>query len=581
MPNRSKCFHFDPLYPASSRRPKYRMLVQGDTHEKFSSHPETFLTHTLPTIHKNTIVVAATHPSVQNGRPENDGWFLSDFYAFNYLLKGAVIDQTWLTAADPEQLLSKWGDYLHGHPFQDRKVVLNRDLLKSEITPVTVIQSAKMINRFLEEVSRASDRAKRGGCPLLIMAFCHGIGHHHLLLDNGNRKESISIVQLKAALDPGVSVTLFTTACYSGGWAITPDLNITAMTAATPDGQSKAWPVSDSMEQASGSMFVEATLATLSDVSTPLLVQDGSPKDPTMVEFCLQPEEPTELQTETYNEFCRTIQDILGAGGFSRILGNELRFSAQNDEWRYPWTGRSGIPLTYFSERWGKLTSYPPKLSQGVSNSLTRSVDDCIDEMTRKTIHSRVYGMAELFYQLCPGDWNRGWNVAIAGDLNNFLHGKPLAPSAYEIADIIFFRWDACLHVDRFVDHHGLHRPNNEICVMWHQDEYMVEKKRRFGRKEWDALYMPVWSALFDNGASIEPADHQGHPFSRPLDYIASAITETSRTSEDAQKAVNTYCEYVASIRKFHLERATTSPAVRHAGRDWLRSIGRGIPDEE
>ncbi|KAK0717841.1 hypothetical protein B0T26DRAFT_710972 [Lasiosphaeria miniovina] len=54
---------------------------------------ETFITHTFPYIFDNTIIVAATHPTVSTGSQFDDGWFLSDFYAFNYLLKGSVTDQ--------------------------------------------------------------------------------------------------------------------------------------------------------------------------------------------------------------------------------------------------------------------------------------------------------------------------------------------------------------------------------------------------------------------------------------------------------------------------------------------------------
>ncbi|KAK0717676.1 hypothetical protein B0T26DRAFT_802744 [Lasiosphaeria miniovina] len=135
-------------------------LVPGRTRKGLFSHPKTFVTHTLPAIHENTVIVAATHPTVQTGDQTKDGWFLSDFYAFNCLLKGSVADQTWLTAAKPARLVEKYGDFLHGSPDRDRKVVLNHDLLDSEITPVTLVEPAEMIDRFLSEVNEESLRAK-------------------------------------------------------------------------------------------------------------------------------------------------------------------------------------------------------------------------------------------------------------------------------------------------------------------------------------------------------------------------------------------------------------------------------------
>jgi hypothetical protein len=52
----------------------------------------TFVTHTFACVFDNTIVVAATHPTVSTGSQLEDGCFLFDFYAFSYLLKGSVAD---------------------------------------------------------------------------------------------------------------------------------------------------------------------------------------------------------------------------------------------------------------------------------------------------------------------------------------------------------------------------------------------------------------------------------------------------------------------------------------------------------
>ncbi|KAK0646859.1 hypothetical protein B0T16DRAFT_375864 [Cercophora newfieldiana] len=557
-------------------------LVKGGTHKGLSTHTKTFVTHTLPAIHENTVIVAATHPTIQTGDQAKDGWFLSDFYAFNYLLKGSVTDQTWLTAAKPARLVEKYGDFLHGSPNQDRKVVLSRDLLDSEITPVTVIEPAQMMDRFLSEVNQASLRAKKSGHPLLLMVFCHGIEGHYLCLDNGTRHKGISIVRLKGALEPGVSVTLFTIACYSGGWAVTPELNTTTMAAAKPCGESISWPVSGSMRRACGSVFAGATIFALSDASTPLLGENISSEAPATDETCLQPTEPTKIQTETYNEFCRSITNVLGDRGFSRALSRDFQFSAQNDNWEYSWSRKSGIPLAHFRDRWEKLPTYAHQPSadndQTTTHHLTGNTDanTIISSMTHAMVHSRVSSMAKLFLDvLCPGDWNQGQNIAVGGALFQFLHNHPDAQSASAIADIIYFRWDTCLLVDKFVDDHGLHRPDGKICVMWDRQEYPVAMEDKYGREVWDARYSRVWQALFDGGAKISPADHQGPTFSRPLGYIASAIAETSTTEEEETKMVQEYCKYVASIRKFHLDRAVKSTTVRSKGRKWLGSIGR------
>ncbi|KAJ9374779.1 hypothetical protein DTO282E5_334 [Paecilomyces variotii] len=63
-------------------------LVQGGHIRDALRVPEAFISRTLPEVYNNTIVVAATHPALNSTHATSDGWFLSDFYAFNYLLKG-------------------------------------------------------------------------------------------------------------------------------------------------------------------------------------------------------------------------------------------------------------------------------------------------------------------------------------------------------------------------------------------------------------------------------------------------------------------------------------------------------------
>lgn len=77
---------------------KQPLVERGHIRDKFRS-PLMFNSTTPPVVYSNTIIVAATHPTVSNGSPADDGWFLSDFYAFNYLLKDLGSSQTWLTAA--------------------------------------------------------------------------------------------------------------------------------------------------------------------------------------------------------------------------------------------------------------------------------------------------------------------------------------------------------------------------------------------------------------------------------------------------------------------------------------------------
>lgn len=70
--------------------------------------PLSIPSYTMPHVSHDTIILAATHPTHQQSDPRDDGFFISDFYAFNYLLKGLGKSQTWLTKAVSKFLPSEF-----------------------------------------------------------------------------------------------------------------------------------------------------------------------------------------------------------------------------------------------------------------------------------------------------------------------------------------------------------------------------------------------------------------------------------------------------------------------------------------
>jgi hypothetical protein len=79
--------------------PELQPLVLRGHLSRPGSEPREFTTLTPPDVHKDTIIIAAAAPNVNVGKPSVDGWFLSDFYAFNAILKDLGHSQKWLTAA--------------------------------------------------------------------------------------------------------------------------------------------------------------------------------------------------------------------------------------------------------------------------------------------------------------------------------------------------------------------------------------------------------------------------------------------------------------------------------------------------
>lgn len=114
--------------------------------------------------------------------PRLDGWFFSDFFAFNYLLKGLGSSQTWLAtySTTASELVETYVEFLHGNPCRDRKVVLSQDLLdRGEITDVTVVPEDGFLHAAMEALQIEFRLSRETGSPVLLLLFCHGDEETH------------------------------------------------------------------------------------------------------------------------------------------------------------------------------------------------------------------------------------------------------------------------------------------------------------------------------------------------------------------------------------------------------------------
>lgn len=117
----------------------------------------TFESRTPPRISPNTHIVAVCPVDIDHAAHDKDGWLLSEFYAFNILLKRLGASQTWLAVQEPEVLFQKYGQYAHGRTGGDKKVVLSQNILDNrQITPVTVIDSETSDDVFLATVTQVT-----------------------------------------------------------------------------------------------------------------------------------------------------------------------------------------------------------------------------------------------------------------------------------------------------------------------------------------------------------------------------------------------------------------------------------------
>ncbi|TID06745.1 hypothetical protein CH35J_001569 [Colletotrichum higginsianum] len=308
-----------------------------------------------------------------------------------------------------------------------------------------------MTSRFLEEVHAASRRTVENQVSLLLLVFCHSKGNWEFLLDSGNKEEGLSVAQLRGAIAKNCHATLYSTACYSGGWVVRDlthsghipvDDNMPATS--KPKALFDAWQNSPSIIPACGSIFANAVIDTLASSTSPLLEsgdRDGE----------LSVDKEDGQQSEAYQSFCHSVLDV--GSGHSRYFAHltSLTFDALNGQWDRSWNQWSGIPL------------------------------------------------------------NSGWGPLTRGCLRAFIKGNKAPDPDIDVAAMMAFRWEVSLLADYMVRYFNLAAPNNEPCIMWDSAAWRCKAPTII--PDYDEGHEDAWSALRNAAVEADPSDVQGSPF--------------------------------------------------------------------
>lgn len=106
--------------------------------------------------------------------PTVDGWFFSDFFLFEYLLRGQGHSQKWFTCVSPQLLVEKYGQYLHGNPAEHRRVVLDEKLLRQHGNQFHVSPPDRLRSEFFYHLEEQCTAAAALNQPVLVLMFSHG-----------------------------------------------------------------------------------------------------------------------------------------------------------------------------------------------------------------------------------------------------------------------------------------------------------------------------------------------------------------------------------------------------------------------
>jgi hypothetical protein len=156
-----------------------------------------------------------------------DDWLVSDFCLFHKVLGGTA---KWLTCASLLDVVKTHGPIIHGSPFCKPRCIVFDDTSKDFTTHVTPISIA---NSFLTSLQKADEHAVLGDHILVIIVThgCKDTGD----ITIGNKFISQDTLEMSfVGIDNSVKITIVTTTCYSGIWAVPfAKLRATIMAATT------------------------------------------------------------------------------------------------------------------------------------------------------------------------------------------------------------------------------------------------------------------------------------------------------------------------------------------------------------
>lgn len=564
----------------------------------------TFLTQTVPDVqpHTRILAVCGITDHRDEAHPNSDGWFLSDFYAFNLLLRNEGSAQTWLTTESPVSLVSKYQEYLYGAPYKPRKVVLDNNILKyNPPQSIQVVDRFKLLDTFMSTVKRESDIARAENQPLLVMVFAHGDTRTTgVYLGQELHGKTISfplmsIENFRTAIGSEVQVALLSTACFSGAWAMNPSLNTTTLAAAGqgkyPDGpdyitgESESWMASRTLGRLCGSIYATAVIKALTAEGNPRVEEDTEAKHfPGSEASNLK-----EKQVDTYNTFAGTIYRIL----FTRVdkwaAVHDICFSAQDDEWSRDWHARTGFPLSHYASKWATLREIAPDPAavnyrdptykedvgpnqniKGASGAFEIGENSIGGFFSKNHIamRSAVLRQGKIYLASVPGRDTVASNVSLHNAIQRLEIGDSYDFEELErIYTQIEYRLRAMDAADIFVEALGLSKPNGMKCAEWDW-----KGARAVGNQQ---HFMEIWQKVEDHELIHPPSISQGKGYAKPNVYIATALLLAQLDSSTLDAMLRTSTLIRDSAISNQVEEISRFRVVKTVGQRYFSTLGK------
>ncbi|KAL8663085.1 MAG: hypothetical protein Q9202_004122 [Teloschistes flavicans] len=549
-----------------------------------------FTMHIPPDVTKDTRIVAVCGINPKWASPRDDGWFFSDFCAFWHLLNGLTTSQTWLHSLHLDKCLNEYDRYIHGNPFGERREVLNRDILeqmKNSMHAPQRVPGTDILERFRETVFAECKEAHENKSNVLVLMFGHGdFGKNGIEIGVHSIKTLRLMTMIKElTIYSDARITILSTACFSGGWSVIPDLRPIASTmmAAVQDTPSRSWNYSYSFGRASGSMFATAVIDKLTSLGDGQTLYEAADEEET------PPAAQADRQQESYGEFCSTIYEILLKGVDRRGLEHGITFSAQDDNWSSLFSQRVGIPIADFQTRWSALPRHPGRWTNRDSNvTAQRTQEDpeirskakatsaegmpweAEGSILEKRTFSGLYGgePTGLIRQVCVVgrqylESYRGFDdTGDDGSLHNLIRriisGRETDADAAERAwTAIHYRMEQMSTADYYLTYLQLPPPDDLQCSSF--DTTQLDKKMPR-----DKLYTIMRMAWDEHPVLFPgPTAAQGRPFRKGLQYLAYAFHAADLSKDEVQAKLTKLDRIVSAKIEEHKEEVKRDRDIR------------------
>ena len=467
-------------------------------------------------------------------------------------------NQLWITSESSKDLVEKYCEYGHGGPKTDHRVVLDRNMLRDMENDknMRVFTRADLLEDFLRTFQEECRLAARLGQPILLMIFGHGDHSTYGVAIGGagapTRAPRLKISQIAACLRGlDVRLTLLLTSCYSGGWVLQPELNISAFTAAGPSKKSRAWDTSLG-GRSHGSFYATAVCEAF------IKMEDESATQ-------LHPHRAREpLDKEASSATYAKLTDVI----HSTLLyetdpefgpDDDIQFSAQDDKWELEWRKRSGVPLAEFQAQWDKLPRLAPQSTAALFRKKTGGTAGSSLSTTKMLDNRRTYGLHRKFSEpqaskivkdmsfgyltSFPPPPNTGPDGRVHRLASRLLENKEMVPQEInEVRGYLTYRLESMKAASEYKNVMGMDFVdcNDFDLGSWERSARDVAggKAARGTGEKW-LRYLSFIDIIVDSDLFSKPIADQGWEYTKPFEYLAAACVECGLDEETVKILVS------------------------------------------